>query len=158
MRIPRYADFPKLLFYSEIPLYTEQIKRYVNSFGWKQLHVIVFDDLVNNTLNTYREVLRFLEVDDQFTPELGVHNPGSQLKSRIVRDLIRNSWIERVARTFLSSTTRRRVGRLVLSHWNTKSRTPMDKHVRKRLQKQFAPEVERLSKLLNRDLSHWCKD
>ncbi len=160
LRIPkRTVDFPQHLFYSEIPLYTEQIKRYVEAFGWKQLHIIVFDDLVNNTLKVYRDVLRFLEVDDQFTPDLKVHNPGRQVKSPIVRDLIMNSWIRTVARKFLPITTRRRMGQ-TLYHWNisNKPKPPMNKHIRKRLQKQFAPEVKRLSKLLDRDLTHWCKD
>ncbi len=157
LRIPKRVRSPEKLFYSEIPLYTEQIKRYVDAFGWDQIHVIVFDDLVNNTLKVYKDVLRFLEVDDQFTPELGVHNLGGQIKTQIVRKFIINSWIRRVTRIFLPNTTWRRAG-LALSHWNTKSRTPMDKHVRKRLQKQFEPEVKRLSKLLDRDLSHWCKD
>ncbi len=157
LRIPKRVRSPEKLFYSEIPMYTEQIKRYVDTFGWDQIHVIVFDDLVNNTSKVYKDVLRFLEVDYQFIPELGVHNLGGQIKIQIVRKFIINSWIRRVARIFLPNTIWRRAG-LALSHWNTKPRPQMNKKVRKRLQKQFEPEVERLSKLLNRDLSHWCKD
>ncbi len=157
LRILKYVR-PEYLFYSEIPLYTEQIKRYVDAFGWDQIHVIVFDDLVSNTLKVYREVLRFLEVDDH-TPDLKVYNPGGQVKSQIVRKFIINSWIRRVARTFLPSTTRCRVGQILSSlNISSKHRPPMEKHVRKRLQEQFAPEVEQLSKLLNRDLTYWCKD
>ncbi len=154
LRLPKHVH-PEKLFYSEIPLYTEQIKRYVDAFGWDQIHVIVFDDLVSNTLKVYKEVLRFLEVDDH-TPNLKVYNPGGLIKSQIVHDIMRNSWIRRVARTFLPTTTSRRVGQM-LSSWNRKPRPPMEKHVRKRLQEQFAPEVEQLSKLLDRDLTYWCK-
>ncbi|MGH7869325.1 MAG: hypothetical protein ACREP9_17230, partial [Candidatus Dormibacteraceae bacterium] len=34
----------------------------------------------------------------------------------------------------------------------------MDTELRRRLQKEFEPKVERLSKLLGRDLSGWCKE
>ncbi len=152
-RIPKHARIPEHLFYSEIPLYTEQINRYVDAFGWNQIHIIVFDDLVNNTPKVYRDVLRFLEVDDQFTPDFKVYNPTKQLKSLIVRDLMRDSWVKRVAKVLLPDTAFRLIKQML-----THPRPPMDKHVRKRLQEQFAPEVKRLSKLLGRDLTHWCKD
>ncbi len=159
LRIPKHAYFPGHLFYSEIPLYTEQINRYVDAFGWNQIHIIVFDDLVNSTPKVYRDVLRFLEVDDQFTPDFKVYNPGRQPKSLVLRDLMRDFWMARAAKVLLPSIIRRPIGQ-ILSRWNisNKHRPPMDKHVRKRLQEQFAPEVKRLSKLLGRDLTHWCKD
>ncbi len=157
LRIPKHEYFPGHLFYSEIPWYTDQIKRYVETFGWNQIHVVVFDDLVNNTLKVYREVLRFLEVDDKFTPDFKVHNPGGLPKNVIVRNLISNSWVKRVAGFLLPKVTYYSIGYTVL-RWNTKARPPMDKNFRKKLQKQFAPEVKRLSKLLGRDLTHWCKD
>ncbi len=156
-RIPKHARIPEHLFYSEIPLYTEQIKRYVETFGWNQIHVIVFDDLVSNPLKVYRDVLRFLEVDDQFVPNFKVYNSNRLLKSMIVRNLMRNSWVQGAAKVLLPRVTYYSIGHTIL-HWNTKVRSPMDKKVRKRLQKQFAPEVKRLSKLLGRDLTHWCKD
>ncbi len=160
LRIPKHGGFLENFFYSEIPLYTEQINRYVDAFGWNQIHIIVFDDLVSNTPKVYRDVLRFLEVDDQFIPDAKVHNPGSQLKSLMLRDLMRDSWMARAAtKVLLPGIIRRPIGQ-IFSRWNisNKPRPPMDKRVCNRLQEQFAPEVERLSKLLDRDLSHWCKD
>jgi len=156
LRIPKHVRFPEHLFYSEIPLYTEQIKRYVDAFMWEQIHIIVFDDLVSNTLREYRRVLRFLEVDDQFVPEFKVHNPQRPKKSILLHRVASDSWIATTARVLLPGTVRRPIGQMV-SDWNTIStRPPMDKDVRRRLQEQFAPEVERLSELLDRDLSHWC--
>ncbi len=160
LRIPkRTVDSPKLLSYSEIPLYAEQIKRYVEVFGWKQIHIIVFDDLVKDTLNTYREVLRFLDVDDQFTPDLKIYNAAYPRRSMLLQIFMKSFWAKKIGRTLLPYITRCIIGQTI-SHWNisNKLKPPMKKHVRKRLQKQFEPEVKRLSKLLNRDLSHWCED
>ena len=35
-------------------------------------------------------------------------------------------------------------------------RPPMEQELRRRLQKEYEPEVEELSRLLDRDLSAWC--
>ncbi len=156
LRIPKCVTFPEQLFYSEVPLYTEQIKRYVDAFGWDQIHVIVFDDLISNTSKVYRDVLRFLEVEDQFTPDFKVHNLGNPRRSKLVHKFMRSSLIKNTARVLLPDTIYHSIGQ-TLFRWNTsnKPRPPMDRKVRKRLQKQFEPEVKRLSKLLDRDLSHW---
>ena len=44
-----------------------------------------------------------------------------------------------------------------LRRWNMKieKRVPMSLSLRKKLQAEFEPEVEKLGKLLGRDLSHW---
>ncbi len=157
LRIPKHALKPPI--YSEIPLYTKQIKRYVNVFGWEQIHIVVFDDLVKNTLDTYREVLRFLEVDDKFTPDFKIPNPGNPRRSKLFHKFMKSSLIVNTAKFLLPDTVCYSIGQM-LFRWNTSSkpRPPMEKHVRKRLQKQFEPEVERLSELLDRDLTHWCKE
>ncbi len=160
LRVPkRTVDFPKCLSYSEIPLYTEQIKRYVEVFGWKQIHIVVFNDLVNDTLNTYREVLRFLEVDNQFTPDFKIYNAAYPRRSMLLQIFMKSFWAKKIGRTLLPYTTRRMIGQAI-SRWNTskKPRPLMKRYVRKRLQKQFEPEVKRLSKLLNRDLTYWCEE
>jgi hypothetical protein len=35
---------------------------------------------------------------------------------------------------------------------------PLDPALRARLQADFLPEVERLSQVLDRDLTHWCRE
>ena len=39
----------------------------------------------------------------------------------------------------------------------TEQRPPMNPALRRRLQAEFRPEVERLSDLLQRDLTYWCE-
>jgi len=157
LRLPRGVGFPNWLFYSEIPLYTEQIQRYIDVFGWQQIHIIIFDDIVNEVEQVYRELLRFLEVDDEFSPTYVVRNTSKSLRSAHFHKFLQASWTAGIARTILPSPVRQSVKRRLRS-WNRKDepRPPMDSHVRERLKRQFAPEVERLSRLIDRDLSHWC--
>lgn len=157
VRIPRYTLFPENLFYSEVPLYTDQIKRYIKAFGWSQIHIIVFDDLIKDTSLEYRKVLRFLAVNDQFTPEFILHNPQRPKKSFWLHKMVYNTWIRMAARSILPGNTRNLLGKM-FSNMNVSSNDPpMDKTVRRQLQKHFMPEVERLSQLLDRDLTYWCE-
>jgi hypothetical protein len=51
---------------------------------------------------------------------------------------------------------RKRVFRTVLNmNARPERRPPMDPQLRRRLRAEFAPEVERLGRLLERDLSAW---
>jgi hypothetical protein len=45
-------------------------------------------------------------------------------------------------------------------HFNTKyeRRSDMDASLREFLKEEFAPEIEKLSELLDRDLTHWSRN
>jgi len=158
LRIPKHARFPEHLFYSDIPRYTDQIKRYINLFGNNSVDIIIFDDFIKNTAEVYKEVLRFLRVDDEFSPQFKIFGPSRSLKITAVRDIMSDSWMTKIVKSVLPCNTRRLIGQAV-SRWNStdKPRPPIGEHLRKRLQEEFTPEVERLSELLGRDLTYWCK-
>ena len=144
--------------YKKAMNYTEQVQRYVDVFGWEKVHVIIYDDLKNDPSGTYREVLEFLDVKQDFAPEFGVVNRNKRSRSKRVQSLLsRPPLPARVAvRTLLPRELRYRVAsRLKKLNSRDEPRSPMDPKIRENLQREFAPEVERLSRLLDRDLTHW---
>lgn len=150
-RVPESALFPEQLFYSQIPRYAEQIERYRDVFGWGSLHIVIFDDLIHNPLKTYQDVLRFLDVQEHAIATFEILNQGKYVKSVAVRRLMRSSWLKKTSRRMIPQTVRHAVGRKI-AHWNRSSKPVLDESVRERLQREFAPEVERLSDLLGTDL------
>jgi hypothetical protein len=58
-------------------LYCEQVKRFVDQFGPRQVHVIFFEEFIKNPLEHVRKTFEFLEVDPSFIPQIKVHNPSS---------------------------------------------------------------------------------
>ena len=147
------------LFYRDVAKYAEQIERYFGVFGHDKVHIIIFDDLKNSTAEIYRETLRFLGVSDDFQPDFQVVNPAKQLRSRRLQRLIispprifmplgqklaRLLWFSRLVKTTLFS-------------FNVKHqrRPPMDPGTRIQLLEEFAPEIERLGRLLGRNLGNW---
>jgi len=57
-------------------LFFQQVKRYFDTFGREQVHVLIFEEFVKTPLEHVRESFRFLEVDPTFEPQIEVHNPS----------------------------------------------------------------------------------
>jgi hypothetical protein len=152
---------PDLIGYREFTDFPKQVRRYFDLFGREHVHTIIFNDLKENPGSVYRSTLRFLNVDVGFAPEFTIvstnasarntrlqkyltHPPG--VLREIGRALVPQQWRSRLQRSLLNS-------KLVV-----RPRPPMAAGVRRRLQKEFEPQVEQLSKLIGRDLSAWCAE
>jgi hypothetical protein len=154
--LPEGAHFPDGLIYTRVPRYCEQIERYFKAFGRDQVHVICFDDFAENTQAIYDAALDFLEVNRNFTPEFLIYNRKKKARSQ---------WLDRVVTQppgpliLMPEALRDRL-LWQLRKYNSvdNRRPPMSPETRGFLQETFRPEVARLSKLLDRDFSHWCGD
>jgi hypothetical protein len=147
------------VYYRDRVMFCEQVRRYVDVFGREQVHVIIFDDFKRDTAQVFRAVLEFLEIDPDYQPDLTPVNPNKEARFPFLRDFLR-----RPPRSVLV------IGRAVLPlaqpvyralvHLNTRyaPRAAMDPALRRQLQAEFLPDVQCLSDLLGRDLTHWCKD
>ncbi len=158
-RIPPQAHLVEGLFYRETARYTEQVKRYFDTFGRENVHIIIFDDFKADTAQVYRETLRFLGVDDTFFPELTVVNPGKTVRSRRMENVLRNLPLPvlRLSRLVPASLRRSLFAGLKRANMRVQPRPPLNPADRRRLQDEFAPEIEALSALLGRDLTHWSR-
>ena len=149
--------------YRETPRYTHQVKRYLDVFGRANVHIIIFDDFISDPAGVYRETLGFLRVNPDFQPEFRNINPSRRVRSRAVQILLTNR--PQFVRSFMNAITplqlRKQIfkGLSYLSYLNSSyaPRPPMKPEPRSQLQAEFLPEVEQLSRLPDRDLTHWCK-
>jgi hypothetical protein len=156
--LPALCTKPQQLYYRAAIDFADQLGRYLDVFGAQQVHVILHDDLLREPLAVYAGVLCFLGVDATFVPELRSVNPGRAFRSRVLQQLITHPprWLVAGSRGLRSSPA-------LLSAWNRlsalnsrpQSAPPLRPETRARLCAEFAPGVERLSRLLGRDLNHW---
>jgi hypothetical protein len=165
-RITGQTYFAPGLVYREAVGYTEQVRRYFNVFGRDRVHVIIYEDFAANVSATCRQALEFLEVDtgqiqDDFKPV----NANKFVKSRLLRTLlsdrlVRSSvlairpWLPRGVFSAMQKVDAR-IRKLNSRHGGRPALAP---ELCQQLKRDFAPEVERLSILLERDLSHWSHD
>jgi hypothetical protein len=147
-----------LFLYREFVRYTEQAQRYVDTFGWENVHIIIFDDIIDDAARVYRETLRFLDVDPDFQTNLDKVQPDVRNHSKTLLNFL-NSPTPALRSLVLATIPLPIRDRITkgLRRLNAVPVPALDQGLRRRLQAEFLPEVQQLSKLIGRDLTHWCQ-
>lgn len=159
-RWPAHVQVLQGIYYREMASFTDQVGRYLDVFGRERVRVYLLDDLAADAAAVYGDAVRFLDIDAGFQPDLGVVNPQKQARSKRLQSLINTppEGLLRTARALLPPAVRRRLfNRVKTLNDSGKPRPPMDERLRQALESEFRPEVDRLSALLDRDLTRWCR-
>lgn len=125
--------------------YSEQLQHVCRFFSREALRVLLFEDLRDSPLPTFRSLCRFLGVDDGLVPSTldQPFNTFVQFRSPRLRNLMLRA----------PAPLRHALGRL-----NTRRGAEypaMEPGLRKRLDEHYAEERVTLTQFLNRDLSEW---
>jgi hypothetical protein len=161
----RRTYFAQGLVYRAVARYAEQVERYFQAFGREQVHVIIYDDFAADPSAAYSETLAFLDLDpNSFAPDFKVINAAQQVRSSSIQNLLSDPWLRSTAIScrrwlprWMFSAVQKVEGKLLGANTRSGPRPPLDLALRAQLQREFAPEVERLSELLGRDLTHWSR-
>lgn len=164
-RIRQQTYLLQALAYRAVARYTEQVQRYFDAFGRDQVRVIIYDDFATDTPGVYRETLKFLGVAPGAAQiDFKVLNAASTVSSPLLRNLLNHPLIRGTAvamRSWLPGPlfSKIQTAGIKLGRLNTRPdrRLPIAPEIELSLQCEFAPEVERLSALLGRDLTHWSR-
>jgi hypothetical protein len=161
--IPEYHKCPlESLYYSEVAKYSEQLMRYKTVFAKDKILVILFDDFRFNPELEYRKVLKFLELEEIMPDTFEVVNANKTTKSRAFLQFLINppDFLKAIAKALFPHHTKRREW-LIENLWNLntryKPRNPLTKELKQRLIDIYKEDIEKLGKILNRDLSEWLK-
>lgn len=146
--------------YRDNARYGEQLARWLEVLPAQQVHVIVFDDFARDPATEFRKVLEFLGVDPDYRPAtFAVRNPSHRLRGGLVRRLLNSRPAQFVAHGLLprligQNATSRVANRFRHSRIvrRPNPRPPLAEDLRRSLQAELRPDVERLSGLLGRDL------
>jgi Sulfotransferase domain len=157
-RLPRDVPATERLFYRAVARYTDQVDRYLKTFGPERVKVIIYDDFKSDPARVCRETFAFLNVNSEVEPKIGVVNPNKQLRSKAAQSVLSRptGLLGKLARPLTTPELRHRLF-ATAQGWNTSHvpRSPLPPELQAQLQQEFAPEIERLSALLNRDLTGW---
>lgn len=158
--IPAKRDHPTACYlYRDIAKYTEQIKRYFQVFGREKVHIVIFDDFKKDTKATYQSTLRFLGcIDEAFEPDFKVVNANKTIRNRNLQEFLRHppKSSRLLIKSLIPPSLRKEI-RQKLQQYNTKAeaRKNLPQDLRCRLNEEYQSEIEQLSQLLDRDLTHW---
>ena len=156
--LPNRRGIRQALYYRDIVDFAAHVGRYVEVFGTRRVHVILFDDWVADAPAVCRQALGFLGVDPPAVPDLGVVNPSKRVRSHRAHDFVAEppAAVQRAARTLLPPRLRRGLRHELLRlNRHAAPRDPMDAELAAKLRAELAPGVRRLATLIDRDLSAW---
>ncbi|HWE37450.1 MAG TPA: sulfotransferase [Isosphaeraceae bacterium] len=141
--------------------FDEQLGRYFDRFGRERVHVILYDDFCEASREVFFRVCDFLGVERYDGIDFTVVNENVELRSHALTHLLRQPprWLLPLARTVLPSRAFRRSLMARIDRLNAvrRRRRPIPPALRRRLVEELRPEVDRLSALLDRDLSMWLR-
>lgn len=158
-RVPSGCQKVFGLFYRDLARYSSQVERYIATFGRSMVHVVLHEDLASDPAFVYGQVLEFLGVSVDQSPSFDVVNPNKVARSDLVMAVLRRAprSLRWAGRAVVRDQYRRASLRRRLHAMNTlyKPRAPMDAGMRRSLEEEFRPEVQRLEQVLGRDLGVW---
>lgn len=159
--IPRRSYRPQVLLYSEHVRYTEQLRRYHEALGLKQVLVLIYEEFRVDNAAVVRQVLSHLGVDDSVSLAPEQANPTVAVRSQILDDALHRfsvgrGPVSRSVKAGIKAVLPRSVRRPLLNKAQSQlvyaTPPPPDDELMANLRTRFKPEVERLSDYLGRDL------
>jgi sulfotransferase family protein len=159
-RIPRDSN-PRLSTYTDRARFGDQLARWFDVFGRERVHVMLLDDVIRDPAAQFRRLLEFIGVDPEYRPaSFETHNPAHGTRGSLVATVARSRPVQfafwRLLPRLLGEArtlelTRRIVQSPLLRTRAAKAGVPDD--LRRRLEAELRPDVERLSDLLRVDLT-----
>jgi len=131
--------------------YYENVKRYLDVFGEKQVKIIIFEEWVNKIQVTLQDILDFLNVNFSITEfEKESYNPYFMDKGILATKIRRSNFLEKIVKKTLSQSTRLAIRN---NFFVKKEKKPLlDEKDREILIQFYSEDVVNLCKLLNRKL------
>jgi hypothetical protein len=164
--VPKRCLDYRLLMYSHVARYGAQVERLFDLAGRDRAHIIVFDDFKSDVGATYRNLLEFLDVED---------DGQTEFERRFESQMYRWAWLQKLlyvpatkggkavetlqqkSRKYNPDGTRKPslIKRMTKLNKVPMSPPPLTAEMADVVRETLRPDVEHLSRLLGRDLSFW---
>jgi hypothetical protein len=131
-------------------LYFDDVKRYLDIFGTKQVKIIIFEEWATNIEQTIQEILIFLGLTiSKIYVNPMIHNEYEMFRGKISKHILRNKTIGIIAKATMTKSQRDYIRNKLYK----KGKKPkMDETDRKILIDYYKDDVRKLENLLGRKL------
>jgi hypothetical protein len=159
--LPRRSRGSFLLQYAQVGQFGTQTERLLSAFPREQVKLILYDDFAASPQAVYDDVVEFLEIPHDNRRDFPRINDNKRARVAWLRTFLRKP--PPLLRTTVRSLKRMAGGGrlaaitadVVARNTVNERRPPLPPAFRAELVETFREEVALLSRLLNRDLSHW---
>jgi hypothetical protein len=140
--------------YVDHGLYRERLQPYLELFPRDRIKIMIFEEFVEDPAGTMAELYRFLGVNPEFVPDVGVRVGAARLPRHPRLNVAWQALRRLQPHWFSAPAPLVRWNRALLERSLTKL-PPFDPGLRSRLLELYAEEVARMEDLLERDLQMW---
>jgi len=150
----KFKELSKSIF--EYGLYFNQVKRYLETFDRNNVKIIIFEDFISNQESTLKEILKFLNIDNNL-PQIDyrVYNPSFTPKGSWVRPIMQSKFLKKMALKALKKQNR--IENMKEKFLKKSEELDISFDDKKILTDRYFDDVQRLEKLLGRKLP-WLKN
>jgi hypothetical protein len=151
-------NYEFIWFYKDAGFYYEQVKHYIDSFGRENVMICLYDDFVVDSMAVMKDIYRFLDVEEGFTPDTDVkYNVGPTVRSESFEEFLvkYEHPVKRVLRPVLLNTIGKRYTEALVNYFIRRNTLSMKPKTRKILIELYRDDILKLEGLIDRDLSGW---
>ena len=147
--------------YMESARYLDKVQRYFHVFGRENVHIIIYDELVQNPSGAYEGVLRFLGLPSDGRTTFPVINANHRARSVALQQFLDHppKALRKLVVAALPRALRSHLRMLVVNrNLVYETRQPMSPELCVQLKREFRADVDGLGVLIGKDLSHWVRE
>ncbi len=151
---PRVTS-PSYLYYSDRVNYYQQIERYYAHFPKSQIKIILFEDFRAQNEIVYQEILEFLEVDSNFSPQYESINTNKEVRFKTINNLVNSPVLKNISKNLLSQEFNEFVRDKIVERflWHQAPKSVMPAEIKAQLKEKYASEVRQVAELIGVDLA-----
>ena len=142
-------SIPHLRF--EMGLYSENVKKYLDTFGSKQVKILIFEEWVSDPKATIEEILRFLGLNQIITDfESEAHNPYVAVRGPLAQQILVSKTVSKITKNIIPRSARAFIRDTFFLKKRPKPK--MDQESKEILVKFYHDDVQKLQTILGRKL------
>jgi len=143
--------------YIELGLYYEQVKRYLELFPRQNVKIILYEDFKNYPEKMLKEIFEFLNVDKNYLPSLGQrYNVSAVPKYPKFNQIVKKVYIR--LKNFIPKKIQISLKKKYREISFKKKKGLLSRKEKQFLLEYFKDDIEKLSKLIDKDLSIWLNN
>lgn len=141
--------------YVGLGLYYNQVKRYVDCFGHKQVKIYLQEDMRQDIRGVIGDLSAFLELEGSFATDVDKqHNVFSMPRGKLIRKLYASPFVRSTVSKLFSTATKEVIKSTFFERTN---KPTLEKKLKDHLVDFYKNDVEQLERLIGRDLGSWYK-
>lgn len=152
--IPANTVAPSYLQYDKWAQYAQQAERYLKVFPKKQILILISEEFSADNPGIFIKVCEFLNIDESFTPNFKIVHGSVKPRSNKMNHVLNNQYFKSTLMKIVGRKTyhsiRKPIVKLIMK---PQPRSALDSETRAKLYGSHKANIEKFSKLINRDLS-----